>query len=86
MCRLIVLSQGVTKAQAIQFWYGILDELRCQMWDAILLQPTQLALANVFKLLERIEMNMVEEWVVTLRFNKENPKNFPTPSGQQSWI
>jgi hypothetical protein len=54
------------------------------MWDAILLQPTQLALANVFKLLERIEMNMVEEWVVTLRFNKENPKNFPTPSGQQS--
>jgi hypothetical protein len=31
-------------------------------------------------------MNMVEEWVVTLGFNKENLKKFPTPSSQQSWI
>jgi hypothetical protein len=29
-------------------------------------------------------MNMVEEWVVTLGFNKEKPRNFPTPSNQQS--
>jgi hypothetical protein len=29
-------------------------------------------------------MNMVEEWVVTLGFNKENPKNSLTPCGQQS--
>jgi hypothetical protein len=54
------------------------------MRDAILLQPTQPMLANVFQLLERIEMNMVEEWVVTLGFNKENLKKFPTPSSQQS--
>jgi hypothetical protein len=30
--------------------------------------------SSVFQLLERIEMNMVEERVVTLGFNKENPK------------
>ncbi len=29
-------------------------------------------------------MNTVEEWVVTLGFNKDNPRNFPTPSNQQS--
>ncbi len=29
-------------------------------------------------------MNMVEEWVVTLGFNKKNPKKFLTPCGQQS--
>jgi len=28
-------------------------------------------------------MNMVEECVVTLGFNKENPRNFPTPLGEQ---
>jgi hypothetical protein len=35
--------------------------------------------------LEKIEKNMVEEKVVTLGFNKENPKNSPTPWSQQSW-
>jgi hypothetical protein len=29
-----------------------------------------------------IEMNMVEKWVVSLGFNKENPRNSPTPLGQ----
>jgi hypothetical protein len=28
---------------------------------------------------------MVEEWVVTLGFNKDNPRNSLAPSGQQSW-
>ncbi len=28
-------------------------------------------------------MNMMEERMVTLGFNKENPRNFPAPSGQQ---
>jgi hypothetical protein len=37
-------------------------------------------LASVFQLLKMIEMNMVEEWVV-LGFNKENPRNSPTPLG-----
>jgi hypothetical protein len=33
---------------------------------------------------KRIEMNIVEEWVVIFRFNKENPRNSPTPLGLQS--
>jgi hypothetical protein len=28
---------------------------------------------------------MVEKWVVTFGFNKENPRNFLAPSNQQSW-
>jgi hypothetical protein len=33
-----MVTQGVIKAQMIQFWYGILNkELKCQVWDAILL-------------------------------------------------
>jgi len=28
---------------------------------------------------------MVEEWVVTLGFNKDNPRSFLAPSSQQSW-
>jgi hypothetical protein len=31
-------------------------------------------------------MNMVEEWVVTSAFDKENPICFPIPLGQQLWI
>jgi len=78
-----MVTQGVTKAQAVQFWYGILNKLKHRMRDAILLQPAQPTLASVFQLSERIEMNMVEEWVVTLAFDKENPIFFPTPLGQQ---
>ncbi len=38
MCRLIMVTQGVIEAQAVQFWYGILDkELKRWVWDAILL-------------------------------------------------
>jgi hypothetical protein len=59
-------------------------ELKHQMQDAILLQPAQHTLASVFQSSERIEMNMVEEWAVTLGFNIDNPRNSPTPSGQQS--
>jgi hypothetical protein len=44
-----MVTQGVTKAQEVQFWYGILNkELKCWMLNAILLQPTQPTLANVF--------------------------------------
>jgi hypothetical protein len=49
MHSLIMVTQGVVEAQEVQFWYGILDkELRCQMQNAILLQPTQPTLASVF--------------------------------------
>jgi hypothetical protein len=41
-------------------------------------------LASVFQLSKRIEMNMVEEQVVTLGFNKENPRNSRAPLRQQS--
>jgi hypothetical protein len=34
--------------------------------DAIILQPTQPTWADVIQLSKRIEMNMVEEWAVTL--------------------
>jgi hypothetical protein len=34
------MTQGMVKAQAIQFWYGILNKkLKCQVWDAMLIQP-----------------------------------------------
>jgi hypothetical protein len=57
-----MVTQGVTEAQAVQFWYGILDkELKHWMWHAILLQPTQPILVNVFELSKRIKMNMMEE-------------------------
>jgi hypothetical protein len=38
----------------------------------------------VLELLKKIEMNMVEEWVVTLEFNKENLWNYLAPLNQQS--
>jgi hypothetical protein len=57
-----MLTQGVTKVQVVEFWYGILDkEFRHQVQDVILLQPTQPTSTNVFQLSKRIEMNMVEE-------------------------
>jgi hypothetical protein len=61
MHRLIMVTQGMMKGQAIQFWYGVLDkDLRHQVRDAMLLLPTQPTLANVFQLLEQIEMNIVD--------------------------
>jgi hypothetical protein len=55
-----MVTQGVMEAQIVQFWYGILDkEFKCWMQDVILLQPTQPILANMFQLLEKIEMDMV---------------------------
>jgi hypothetical protein len=46
-------------------------EFRHRVWDVILLQPTQPTSAKVFQLSKRIEMNMVEERVVTPGFNKK---------------
>jgi hypothetical protein len=70
------MTQGMIEGQTNQFWYGILNkELRCQMWDAMLIQLAQPTLANVFQLLEHIEMNMMEKTMVTFLFNKENLRN-----------
>ncbi len=41
-------------------------------------------LALIFQVFERIELNMVEEKVVTLGFNRETLKHSPTSSTQQS--
>jgi len=44
-----MVTQGVTKAEVVRFWYRVVDkELKRRMRDAILLQPTQPTLASVF--------------------------------------
>jgi hypothetical protein len=50
--------------------------------DIVLNQPTQLTLVRVFQILECIELNMIEENVVTLGFYKETPKPLLMPSTQ----
>jgi hypothetical protein len=82
MRRLITVTQGVTEAQAIQFWYGILDkELRWKVCDVTFMSDDSPALAHVFALSKTIELNMVEEKVVTSRFNRDTTITF---RGQQS--
>jgi hypothetical protein len=79
---LIVITQGVTEAQAVQFWYGILDkELRRRICDVTLMNDDSPTLAHVFALSERIELNMVEERVVTFGFSRDTTT---TSRGQQS--
>jgi hypothetical protein len=49
--RLINTTQGVTKTQEIQFWYGILNrELKRRVWEVIMLQMIQLTLVDIFLL------------------------------------
>ncbi len=82
MQRLIVVTQGVMEAQAVQFWYGILDkELRWRIRDVTLMSDDSPTLAHVFALFEKIELNMVEERVVTSRFSRDTTT---TSRGQQS--
>jgi hypothetical protein len=82
MQRLILATQGVTKAQAIQFWYGILDkELQRKVRDVTFMRDDSPTLAHVFALSEKIKLNMVEERVVTSGFNRDTAT---TSRGQQS--
>jgi hypothetical protein len=77
MQRLIVVTQGVTEVQAIQFWYGILDkELRRRVRNVIFMSDDSPTLAHVFALFEKIELNMVEERVVTSRFSRDTTITF----------
>jgi hypothetical protein len=70
--QLIAITQGVTEAKAVQFWYGILDkELRWRVRDVTLMSDDSPTLAHVFALSEKIEFNMVEERVVTSGFSKD---------------
>jgi hypothetical protein len=69
--------------KVVQFLYGMFNkELKFWMQNVILLQPGQSILADVFQLSEIIRMNMVEEQVVTIGFNRENLKSFSTPSNK----
>ncbi len=79
---LIAITQGVTEAQAIQFWYGILDkELRRRVGDVTLMNDNSPTLTHVFILYEKIKLNMVEETVVTSGFSRDIAT---TSRGQQS--
>ncbi len=79
---LIAVTQWVIEVQAIQFWYGILDkELRRRARDVTLMSDDFPTLAHVFALSEKIELNMVEEKVVTFGFNRDI---ITTSHGQQS--
>ncbi|PTQ40682.1 hypothetical protein MARPO_0038s0037 [Marchantia polymorpha] len=72
MRRLISITHGVTEAQAVQYWYRILDkELRRRVRDATLLSDASPTLAYVFALSEKIELNIVEEKVVTSSFARD---------------
>jgi hypothetical protein len=56
---LITVTQGVIEAQAIQFWYGILDkEMRQKVRDVTFMSDNSPALAHVFTLFEKIKLNM----------------------------
>ncbi|CAM6111262.1 unnamed protein product [Calypogeia fissa] len=84
MRRLISVTQGVTEAQAVQFWYGILEkDLRRRVRDATLLADDTPKLATVFALSERIEQKLVEEKVVTTAFQKDSSPSPSTPSRRQ---
>jgi hypothetical protein len=77
MRRLIVVTQGVTEAQAIQFWYGILDkELQWRIRDVTLMSDNSPTLAHVFALSKKIKLNMVEERVVTSRFSRDTSTTY----------
>jgi hypothetical protein len=79
MWRLINVTKGVTEARVIQFWYGILEkDLKQGVWNIFITQLTQPTMALVFQVFERIELNMVDEKVVTLRFSRETLKSSPT--------
>jgi hypothetical protein len=84
MCKLITMTQGMIKVQAVQFWYGILNkELRCQNVGCHVNSTCTTHFGQCVQLLEHVEMNMVGKKMVTFRFNKENLINASTPSIQQ---
>jgi hypothetical protein len=70
------------EAQVAQFWYGILDkELQRRVRNVILMSDDSPTLAHVFALSKKIELNMVEERVVTSRFSRDTTT---ISRGQQS--
>ena len=85
MWRLISVTKGVTEAQAVQFWYGILDrDLRRRVRDVTLMSDEEVTLAVVFALSERIELKLVEEKVVVVGFSRDTPFSPSTSSRSPS--
>jgi hypothetical protein len=77
MRRLIAVTRGVMEAQVVQFWYGILDkELRRRVRNVTLMSDDSPTLAHVFASFKKIELNMVEERVVTFGFNRDTTITF----------
>ncbi|PTQ31359.1 hypothetical protein MARPO_0112s0017 [Marchantia polymorpha] len=87
MRRLISVTHGVTEAQAVQYWYRILDrELRRRVRDATLLSDASPTLAYVFALSEKIELNIVEERVMTSSFARDAATTSRVPQSKAQSI
>jgi hypothetical protein len=72
--RLITATHGVTKQQAVQHWYSILDkELKTLLRNEALRMGEPPSLRFVFKTSERIEINLLEE-KATMGFLKHEEK------------
>jgi hypothetical protein len=77
MRRLIAFTHRVTEAQEVQFWYGILNkELQWRVRDVTFMSDDSPTLAHVFALSKKIELNMVEERVVTSGFSRDTTITF----------
>ncbi len=72
----------MTKVHVIQFWCGILDrKLQQIVLDVTFTSDDSPTLAHVFALSKKIDLNMVEERVVTFGFSRDITTIF---HGQQS--
>jgi hypothetical protein len=85
MRRLISMTQGIMKAQVIQFWYKFFGPwiwkkvVRCHFIAIHLIN-----IAKVFFVTKRIELNMFKEWMMALGFIKDNPRSQLAQSQQQA--
>jgi len=61
--------------------FGKTFKVTCARHSSHPTYPTHIGI-NIFRVCERIELNMVEEKVVTLGFSRETLKHYPTSSTQ----
>jgi hypothetical protein len=84
MKRLIVSTKGVTQAQSVQHWYGVLDkDLRWRVRDVMLTNEEAPTLEDVFHISERIDLNWMEEKVVATGFSHDQSQGTSTSSKPQ---
>ncbi|OAE22123.1 hypothetical protein AXG93_1175s1330 [Marchantia polymorpha subsp. ruderalis] len=66
------LRKNYSEAQVVQYWFRILDrELQRRVCDATLMSDASSTLSHVFALSKKIELNMVEERVMTSSFARD---------------